>query len=131
MNWFTDVLTKKYAEFDGRARRTEFWMFTLISTLISIALAVVDTFVLAPTVGVGFLQPLYGLAVLVPSIAVGVRRLHDTGKSGLWYLLILVPCIGALVLIIFFVQDSQPGSNQYGPNPKGAAGRADDYDDRR
>ncbi len=114
MHWYLDVL-KKYVEFSGRARRTELWMFFLISWLISIGLAVIDTQVIKkPNV----LGGIYSLAVLLPTIAVGIRRLHDTGRSGWWYLLILVPCIGALVLLIWFVQDSEPGKNQYGPNPK-------------
>ncbi|MHB9077753.1 MAG: DUF805 domain-containing protein [Pirellulaceae bacterium] len=63
----------------------------------------------------------YSLAMLVPGIAVSIRRLHDTNGSGLWLLILFVPLVGALVLLLFLVQDSQPGSNQYGPNPKGVA----------
>lgn len=71
----------------------------------------------------GVLQSLYALAVLIPSLAVGVRRLHDTGRNGWWLLIGLIPLIGAIVLLVFFFQDSQPGNNEYGPSPK-AAGAA-------
>jgi uncharacterized membrane protein YhaH (DUF805 family) len=118
MNWYLEVL-KKYAVFDGRARRQEYWMFILISIIISVVLQVVEGFVgLRMSSGYGILSSIYSLAVLVPTIAVGVRRLHDTGRSGLWYLIILT-CVGGIVLLVWFIQDSQPNSNQYGPNPKG------------
>jgi uncharacterized membrane protein YhaH (DUF805 family) len=115
MNWYLDVL-KKYAVFTGRARRKEYWMFALFNVIIAIALGIIEGIVGGP----GVLGGLYGLAVLIPSIAVGVRRLHDTGRSGWWILIGLVPVIGFIVLIVFFATDGQPGTNQYGPNPKGA-----------
>jgi uncharacterized membrane protein YhaH (DUF805 family) len=115
VNWYLDVL-KKYAVFTGRARRKEYWMFALFNVIIAIALGIIEGIVGGP----GVLGGLYGLAVLIPSIAVGVRRLHDTGRSGWWILIGLVPVIGFIVLIVFFVADSQPGTNGYGPNPKGA-----------
>ena len=115
MNWYLDVL-KKYTVFTGRARRKEYWMFVLFHVIIIIALSLVEAIVGGP----GILGSLYVLAVLIPSLAVGVRRLHDTGRSGWWLLIGLVPLIGTIVLIVFFVADSQPGTNQYGPNPKGA-----------
>ena len=114
MHWYLDVL-KKYAVFSGRARRQEIWMFILISFIIAFALGFIEGLVGSP----GIIGMLYSLAVLCPSIAVAVRRLHDTGRSGLWALIGLIPCIG-LVLIVFLVLDSEPGDNQYGPNPKGA-----------
>lgn len=113
MNWYLGVL-KKYADFSGRARRKEFWMFALINFVVMIVLSVVDG-----VIGMPILGAIYALGVLIPSIAVGARRMHDTGRSGWWLLLGLIPVIG-LVLIIFFVLDSTPGDNQYGPNPKGA-----------
>jgi uncharacterized membrane protein YhaH (DUF805 family) len=115
VNWYLDVL-KKYAVFTGRARRKEYWMFVLFSVIVTIVLSLVEGIVGGP----GVLSGLYALAVLIPSIAVGVRRLHDTGRSGWWILIGLVPLVGIIVLIVFFVADSQPGTNQYGPNPKGA-----------
>jgi uncharacterized membrane protein YhaH (DUF805 family) len=114
MNWFLDVIKNKYAKFDGRARRQEYWMYTLFYLIIYIVLMVVDGMI-----GMPVLTGLLALGLLVPSIAVTIRRLHDTGRPGWWILLGLVPLIG-LVLIYFLVLDSQPGENQYGPNPKGA-----------
>ncbi len=115
MNWYLGVL-KKYAEFSGRARRTEYWMFVLFNLIISAVIGVIDRSVL----GSNALGIIYSLAVLIPSLAVSVRRLHDTGRSGWWLLIGLVPILGWIVLLVFAVQDSQPGANQYGPNPKGA-----------
>lgn len=123
MKWYIKVL-KQYADFSGRARRKEYWMFFLINFLISMAIGFVGGFVGGMSgdpsmASITMLLPmLYSLAVLLPSIAVGVRRLHDTNRSGWWLLIGLVPVIGAIVLIVFFVQDSQSGSNQYGENPK-------------
>ncbi len=121
MKWYLEVL-RQYAVFTGRARRQEYWMFVLINMIISVALSVLSF---------GILETLYALAVFIPSMAVSVRRLHDTGRSGWWLLVGLVPFIGILVLIYFFVLDSQPGSNQYGPNPKMGEPRweRDDDDD--
>jgi uncharacterized membrane protein YhaH (DUF805 family) len=120
MNWYLDVL-KKYAVFSGRARRKEYWFFVLFNIIASIVLAIVDTMTgtMSMTYGIGLLGCIYSLLVLIPSIAVGVRRLHDTDRSGWWLLLALVPFIGIIVLIVFFVMDSTPGDNRFGPNPKG------------
>jgi uncharacterized membrane protein YhaH (DUF805 family) len=122
MNWYLGVL-KKYAEFTGRARRREYWTFVLFNILISIGLAIIDSLTGSFTFerGFGVLGGLYALAVLIPSIAVGVRRLHDTNRSGWWLLIGLIPCIGFIVLIYFAVQDSQAGDNKYGANPKAVA----------
>ena len=113
MNWYIEVL-KKYAVFTGRAHRTEYWMFFLINIIIAIAIGLIEGFVGSP----GVVGMIYGLAVLLPGIAVGVRRLHDTDRSGWWLLIGLIPIIGVIVLIVFFVQDSTPGPNQFGSNPK-------------
>lgn len=115
MNWYLEVL-KKYAVFSGRARRTEYWMFFLFNFIISFVLAFIEGIVGGP----GIIGLLYSLAVLIPGIAVSVRRLHDTNRSGWWLLIGLVPLIGAIVLLVFMVQDSQQGDNHYGPNPKAA-----------
>ena len=112
MEWYLTVL-KKYAEFNGRARRKELWMFVLFNIIISLVLGLIDGMT-----GIGILGIVYSLAILVPSLAVGARRLHDTGRTGWWQLIGLVPIIGAIVLIVFFVLDSDPGDNAYGPNPK-------------
>ncbi|NEB94120.1 DUF805 domain-containing protein [Streptomyces bauhiniae] len=114
MHWYVDVL-KKYAVFSGRARRQEYWMFTLFSLIISIVLTILDN-----ALDINFLAGIYALAVLVPSLAVGVRRLHDTSRSGWWLLLVLIPFVGAIVLIVFFAIEGKPEANEYGPNPKHA-----------
>lgn len=120
MNWYLDVL-KKYAVFSGRARRKEYWMFVLFNILAFIVLAIVDnlTGTFNPLYGVGLLGGLYSLAVLLPSIGVGVRRLHDTDRSGWWLLISVIPLIGGIILLVFFCLDSTPGENRFGPNPKG------------
>ena len=93
----------EFMTFGGRARRSEFWWFYLLNFIIGC---------------IPFVGWIWGLIVLIPSIAVGIRRLHDTGRSGWWYLLVLVPLVN-LLLIYFFICDSQAGSNEYGENPKG------------
>lgn len=115
MNWYLAVL-KKYAVFEGRARRMEYWMFFLINFLIAFAIIVIETMLGSP----GVLYFIYALAVLLPSIAVAVRRLHDTSRAGWWVLLIFIPFIGTIILIVLLLLDSTPGPNEYGPNPKGA-----------
>jgi uncharacterized membrane protein YhaH (DUF805 family) len=135
MEWFKKVVLENYANFNGRARRMEFWMFNLIAFAISFVLSMVDQFsgLTKMTGGAGVLSLLFGLALLIPSIAVSVRRLHDTGKSGFLLLLAFIPCLGALILLVFFVGESEPGTNKYGPNPLGNEGRRkrrDDFDDR-
>jgi uncharacterized membrane protein YhaH (DUF805 family) len=119
MNWYLGAL-KKYADFSGRARRREYWFFVLFNIIISIVLTICDVFVgtYSAAASIGILTGIYTLAVLIPGIAVTVRRLHDTGRSGWWVLIILVPLIGAIVLLIFMVIDSQPGTNAYGSSPK-------------
>jgi len=119
MNWYLEAL-RKYAVFDGRARRMEYWMFVLINCLIIVVLSVVDTVVGLFSLGnsVGALTGLYWLVVLVPSVAVTVRRLHDTDRSGWWALLALLPVLGTIVLFVFCVLDGTPGPNRFGENPK-------------
>ena len=122
MNWYLHAL-KNYATFSGRARRKEYWMFFLISALISIVLTLLD--ILLGTYSVeyeaGLFSGLYSLLILIPSIAVVVRRLHDTDRSGWWILISLIPLIGVIVLFVFICLDSQPGTNRFGANPKEAA----------
>jgi len=125
MNWYLAALNK-YAEFQGRARRKEYWLFTLFNLLIVTGLSFIDMlFGWYSLQGeVGMLSGVYSLAVLIPSIAVGVRRLHDTDRSGWWMLMCFVPVVGVIVLLIFFVLDGTPGSNRFGPDPKQSAGQA-------
>ena len=120
MGWYLEVL-KKYAVFNGRARRKEIWMFVLVNLIVALVLAFIDSKIgLMSETGYGILSGIYSLAILVPSIAVTVRRLHDTNRSGMWYLIAFVPVIGGLALIYFCVLDGDAGMNQYGDNPKGA-----------
>jgi uncharacterized membrane protein YhaH (DUF805 family) len=113
MNWYLDVL-KKYAVFQGRARRKEYWMFVLFNILAGILLLIIDIFI-----GLfGMLSFIYSVGVIIPSLAVCVRRLHDTGRTGWWILIGLIPLIGPIVLLVFLCLDSKPEENQYGPNPK-------------
>jgi uncharacterized membrane protein YhaH (DUF805 family) len=122
MEWVTEAL-KKYAVFSGRSRRTEYWYFVLFVVLISIVLSLIDALIGTSnsSMGGGLLSGIFGLATLVPSIAVSVRRLHDIDRTGWWVLIGLVPLIGWLVLLVFHVQDSTPGTNRYGSNPKFAS----------
>jgi uncharacterized membrane protein YhaH (DUF805 family) len=117
MDWYLKVL-KNYAGFSGRARRTEFWMWGLFNLIINAVLVVLGLVTGADTLFTG-LSVVYALAIIIPNLAVAVRRLHDTGRSGWWILIGLVPFVGIIILIVFAVQDSQPGPNLYGPNPKG------------
>lgn len=123
MEWYTGVL-KKYAVFEGRARRKEYWYFFLINLIISIVLAVVDriTGTAGEMTGVGLLGGLYSLAILIPSLAVTVRRLHDTDRSGWWIFIALIPILGGIALLVFTLLEGTPGMNRFGPNPKAAEG---------
>lgn len=121
MHYYTDVL-KKYAVFDGRATRKEYWMFVLWSTIVYIVLAAIVGILTVNLNSYLFLliDVAYWLAIILPTLGVGIRRLHDTGRSGWWVLIGLIPIIGAITLVVFCAQDSKP-DNQYGPNPKGVA----------
>lgn len=104
----------QYATFSGRARRSEYWFFVLFNYVISAALGFLGRYMFLFSI----LSGLYSLAVLIPSLAVTWRRLHDIGKGGGWYFMVLVPLVGWILLIIWLCRDSQPGENAYGPNPK-------------
>lgn len=113
-DWYLKCVKEHYADFAGRARRTEYWMFALVNLLITIAVIIIFRLIHLPVV-----STLYSLALVIPGLAVGVRRLHDTGKSGWWLLIGLVPLIGAIVLLIFFATEGTRGANEYGVDPKG------------
>ncbi|MFC8955295.1 DUF805 domain-containing protein [Streptomyces sp. NPDC057101] len=114
MNWYLEAF-KKYAVFSGRARRKEFWMFQLISLIVSIILYGIDL-----AIGMPLLGSLYALAILLPALGLFVRRLHDTDRSGWWILIGLVPLVGSIVLIVFACLEGDQRENAHGPNPKPA-----------
>ena len=119
MNWYLKVM-KQYADFDGRARRTEYWMFVLFNIIFSVVAVVLDNVLGIAMEGIGY-GPLYGLyvlAMIIPSLSVAVRRLHDTGKSGWMLLIALIPIIGSIWLLVLYATDGNPGENEYGSNPK-------------
>jgi uncharacterized membrane protein YhaH (DUF805 family) len=119
MEWATLPL-KKYAEFTGRARRKEYWMFVLLVFAIYVVAAIIDGILGMGGMIAGAYGPLMtiaALALLVPSIAVGIRRLHDTNRSGWWMLIGLIPIVGSIILLVFFVLEGTRGPNQYGPDP--------------
>ena len=114
MKWFMAAL-KKYADFSGRAQRSEFWFFILFLLIILIVLGVIDS-----VVGTnGILAGIGLLGLIIPSISVAVRRLHDIDKSGWFYFVQLIPAVGGFIFLYFMIKDGTPGSNQYGNNPKG------------
>lgn len=133
--YFLDVVTKKHFQFSGRATRSEFWYFVLFSMILSFTIAFIGQMLgilymvsfdmpsvsetgeisnIVQNIPINILQMVFGLLMFFPSLAVGVRRLHDIGKSGWWYLIVLIPFIGILVLLAFFVMGSQEGDNYYG-----------------
>jgi len=118
IEWYKKVVFDNYANFKGRARRSEYWYYSLISLFISIILAIFD-YVLGATIlngDLGILRGLYSLIVLIPGLAVTVRRLHDVGKSGWFFFIILIPLIGAIWLLILFFTEGEDETNAYGPS---------------
>ena len=125
MSYFIDAIFKHYADFSGRARRREYWMFVLFNFLAAFLIGFVNG--IASGLGVignspwpplGWLSIAYSLFILIPGVAVFVRRLHDVGKSGWFWLIALIPLIGAIWLLVLMCQDGDPQANRYGPNPK-------------
>lgn len=120
MEWYL-LAFRKFAEFKGRSPRKEYWMFTLFNLLIALGLGMLAGLVGGKGGGLtDVVSGLYTLVVFVPSLALSVRRLHDTGKSGWWMLITLIPLVGPLIMLFFMAKDSQLGTNEYGPNPKEA-----------
>ncbi len=118
MNYFFAAL-KKYADFSGRARRKEYWMFILFYSLFAIAAGIIDAIIMA-SAGIYFtpLLTLFSLAMIIPSLAISVRRMHDISKSGAMILIPFVPIIGTIWYLILTVTEGTVGDNQYGPDPK-------------
>ena len=119
MSWYLAAL-KKYAVFSGRSRLMEYWYFVLFNMIVSIVLGAIDALLGARGSGMGarLLSGIYGLAILIPSLAVTVRRLHDIDRTGWWILIALVPLIGTIVLLVFALLEGTPG-----PNPQEATAR--------
>jgi uncharacterized membrane protein YhaH (DUF805 family) len=129
IDWVLEVFSK-YAVFSGRARRKEYWYWYFFNFIISIFIAVVSVVINLPfgtetDNGIGWfglfinlVAIVYSLGIFIPNLAVTIRRLHDTNRSGWSYFISLIPFIGGLILLIYLVEDSTPGDNQYGPNPK-------------
>jgi uncharacterized membrane protein YhaH (DUF805 family) len=114
MNWYLAVL-KNYVGFSGRARRMEYWMFALFNAIIFVVLAILAA--ITKSYFFWILYGLYGLAVLIPTIAVAWRRMQDTGRHGLWILLGLIPFVGSIVLLVFMILPGTQGPNEFGPDP--------------
>ena len=135
MNDYMNVIRNNYANFTGRARRREYWMFSLVNAAVLLVLAIlmavgglnifmpIDPYNPPTVSATGWLffavYMIYTLGVFMPSLAVAVRRLHDTDKSGWMYLLVLIPFVGSIILLVFLATDGKPGNNKWGPNPKG------------
>ena len=125
MSYYLEAL-KKYAVFSGRSRRAEFWYFVLFNLIVAIVLSLIDRLIgtFSGASNIGILSGIYSLAVLIPTLALWVRRLHDIDRTGWWVLINLIPLIGTIVLLVFALTPGTPGSNQYGPDPKQATGEA-------
>ena len=120
MEWFLKAVRDNYANFNGRAGVKEYWMFVLFYFIFSIVASVIDSIL-----GTGFvISGLYSLALIVPSLAAAVRRLHDIGKSGIWILVGFIPLIGWIWLIILLIKQGDPGPNMYGPPPTSSTTQA-------
>jgi uncharacterized membrane protein YhaH (DUF805 family) len=134
MSWYLEVL-RKYAQFSGRARRKEYWFFALFNLLVAFVITMLSAGAVLLFVGRGDTAStlvfvpvaLYSFAVLIPTLAVTVRRLHDTGRSGWWYFVVFVPFIGGFLLLILTLMEGTPGPNMYGSNPKSEANFAQAY----
>ena len=128
MKWYLKVVRDNYANFNGRASRQEYWMFTLFVVIFSIVAMLADNILgtvftigegsYSVSMGYGWIYTIFWLAMMLPALAVVVRRLHDTGKSGWFYFIILIPLVGGIWILILFCTDSNPGKNKYGPSPK-------------
>ncbi|MBO5136627.1 MAG: DUF805 domain-containing protein [Clostridia bacterium] len=112
MNWYIHTI-KNYFNFSGRARRKEYWMFSIISAVITLLLSIIDSLI-----GIQLLTSLYSLFVLIPNLSVSFRRIHDINKSAWWFLISFIPVIGAIVLLIFSFLPGTIGANKYGDDPK-------------
>lgn len=119
MKYFVQAL-QNYANFSGRARRSEYWYFILFNIIFAIIAMIIDNIIGTALNGVGYgmIYILYAIAMFLPGLAVAVRRLHDVGKSGWMMLISLIPLVGVIWLLVLLFTDSQEGENKWGPNPK-------------
>jgi uncharacterized membrane protein YhaH (DUF805 family) len=122
--YYLDILTNKYADFNGRARRKEYWMWTLYYTIVLLFAMVLDNVLglnfelLGQNLGYGWLYVTIGITHLIPGLGIVVRRLHDVGKSGWFYLIILIPLIGFIWILVLFCTEGVKEDNKWGSNPK-------------
>jgi uncharacterized membrane protein YhaH (DUF805 family) len=131
LDYWKTAITKNYANFDGRARRSEYWYYTLMNIIILVGLQVLiavgaasGSAIIAMIAGIVYL--IYALGTLVPSLAAVVRRLHDTGKSGWFILIALIPLVGSIWLLVLLCTDGEQGENAFGPDPKNQSSMSDD-----
>ncbi|WP_099075530.1 DUF805 domain-containing protein [Proteus alimentorum] len=126
MNWYLEVIKNNYANFSGRARRKEYWMFTLVNTIIITVLYAILISSVDMNTGemsslgsiAGIIIGIYSLAIIIPSIAVTIRRFHDQDKSGWMFLLAFIPAVGGLIVFVFMCLEGTKGDNRFGPDPK-------------
>ena len=112
MNWYIHAI-KNYWNFSGRARRKEFWVFSLVSSVITLVLSIIDELI-----GIGFFTSIYSLFIFIPNLSVQFRRLHDIDKSAWWFLILLIPVVGEIIILVFAAQPGTVGKNCYGADPK-------------
>jgi uncharacterized membrane protein YhaH (DUF805 family) len=124
LSWYLQAL-KNYAVFSGRSGRKEFWYFVLFNIIVGVVLGLIDRLLgtYSSASNIGLLSGTYSLAILIPSLAVAVRRLHDLDYTGWWILIGLVPFVGSIVLLVFALFEGTPGTNRYGPDPKEVTAR--------
>ena len=124
MEWYLKVMRDNYANFSGRARRKEYWMFVLVQTIVMIGLMILDSVLglnfelQGISIGYGYLYLIGIIVHFIPSLAVVVRRLHDVGKSGWFYFIFLIPIIGIIWLLVLYCTEGQKQDNKWGPDPK-------------
>ena len=124
MEWYLKVMRDNYANFNGRARRKEYWMYVLVQSIIMIGLMILDSILgldfelQGISLGYGYLYSIGGIVHFIPSLAVLVRRLHDVGKSGWFYFIFLIPIIGIIWLLVLYCTEGQKQDNKWGPDPK-------------
>ena len=124
MEWYLKVMRDNYANFSGRARRKEYWMYVLVQSIIMIGLMILDSILgldfelQGISLGYGYIYLIGVIVHFIPSLAVLVRRLHDVGKSGWFYFIFLIPLIGVLWLLVLYCTEGQKQDNKWGPDPK-------------